>query len=139
MQKPIISGDTIIVPSSTDHLADVDLFIEGTLRGYGAPESVIADIAISVSELVNNAILHGNHSSPDKQVTVKIAKENSCVRISVADQGGGFNPEVIENPIEDDNLLKEVGRGIFIVRALMDSVEITATDAGTTIAITKAI
>ncbi len=139
MQKPIITGDTIIVPSSTDHLADVDLFIEGTLRGYGAPESVIADIAISVSELVNNAILHGNRSAPDKQVTVKIFRENSSVRISVTDQGGGFNPEVIENPIEDDNLLKEVGRGIFIVRALMDKVDITATEHGTTIEITKAI
>ncbi|MCM2273077.1 MAG: ATP-binding protein, partial [candidate division Zixibacteria bacterium] len=63
MDKPVISGDTIVVPSSTEHLADVDLFIEATLRGYGAQESVIADIAISVSELVNNAILHGNRSA----------------------------------------------------------------------------
>lgn len=139
MQKPVISGDTIVVPSNTEHLADVDLFIEATLRGYGAQESVIADIAISVSELVNNAILHGNRSAPDKDVTVRISRENSSVRISVADQGNGFDPEVIENPIEDDNLLKEVGRGIFIVRALMDSVDITATDHGTTIVITKAI
>jgi serine/threonine-protein kinase RsbW len=139
MQKPVITGDTIVVPSNTEHLADVDLFIEGTLRGYGAQESVIADIAISVSELVNNAILHGNRSAPDKDVTVRISRENSSVRISVADQGTGFNPEVIENPIEDDNLLKEVGRGIFIVRALMDSVDIAATAHGTTIVITKAI
>lgn len=139
MQKPIITGDTIIVPSNTEHLADVDLFIEGTLRGYGAPESVIADIAISVSELVNNAILHGNRSAPDKNVTVTISRANSSVSIAVADQGDGFNPESIENPIEDDNLLKEVGRGIFIVRALMDKVEITASPRGTTIVITKAI
>lgn len=139
MDKPVISGDTIVVPSNTEHLADVDLFIEGTLRGYGAEESVIADIAISVSELVNNAILHGNRSAPDKSVTVRITHEHSAVRIEVADQGGGFNPEGIENPIEDDNLLKEVGRGIFIVRALMDSVDISATDHGTTIVITKAI
>jgi serine/threonine-protein kinase RsbW len=139
MQKPVITGDTIVVPSNTEHLADVDLFIEGTLRGYGAQESVIADIAISVSELVNNAILHGNRSAPDKDVTVRISREDSSVRISVADQGKGFNPEVIENPIEDDNLLKEVGRGIFIVRALMDSVDIAATAHGTTIVITKAI
>ncbi len=139
MDKPVISGDTIVVPSSTEHLADVDLFIEGTLRGYGAQESVIADIAISVSELVNNAILHGNRSAPDKNVTVQITRENSAVRISVADQGDGFNPAIIENPIEDDNLMKEVGRGIFIVRALMDSVDISATAHGTTIVITKAI
>ncbi|HVP07154.1 MAG TPA: ATP-binding protein [Candidatus Acidoferrum sp.] len=139
MDKPIISGDTIIIPSSQENLADVDLFIEGTLRGYGVQESIIADIAISVSELVNNAILHGNKSSPDKAVTVSIARVNGSVQITVKDQGIGFNPEKVANPIEDANLLKEVGRGIFIVRSLMDSVEITGSSEGTVVCITKAI
>ncbi|MEW6050138.1 MAG: ATP-binding protein [Candidatus Zixiibacteriota bacterium] len=139
MGKPIISGDSIIVPSSLEHLADVDLFIEGTLRGYGVGESLIADIAISVSELVNNAILHGNKASPEKTVSVRIGLADHKVRIAVADQGNGFNPDTIANPIDEANLLKEVGRGIFIVRSLMDSVDIEATSHGTTITITKAI
>jgi serine/threonine-protein kinase RsbW len=139
MDKPIIQGDTIIIPSSQENLVDVDLFIEGTLRGYGAGESTIADIAISVSELVNNAIMHGNKSSPDKSVTVSITKANSSVQITIRDQGNGFDPDHVANPIEDNNLLKEVGRGIFIVRSLMDSVDITASAAGTTVVITKSI
>ena len=68
MDKPIISGDTITIPSRQEFLSDVDLFVEGTLRGYGAGESVIADIAISVSELVNNAVLHGNKAVLEKPV-----------------------------------------------------------------------
>lgn len=139
MQKPIISGDTITIPSSTEYLTDVDVFIEGILRGYGADESVIADIAISVSELVNNAILHGNKSSRDKRVKVHIKRNGTEVSIAISDQGTGFNPESVRNPLADENLLKEAGRGIFIVRSLMDRVDIEATDNGTSIVITKAI
>jgi serine/threonine-protein kinase RsbW len=139
MDKPQITDNTIVVPSDQDFLADVDMFIEGILRGYGTNESVIADIAISVSELVNNAMLHGNKSSPDKSVTVNIEREDNSVTISVRDQGSGFDPDSIANPIDEMNLLREVGRGIFIVRSLMDNVDIDATSHGTTIVITKSI
>lgn len=139
MDKPIISGDTITIPSSQDYLSDVDLFIEGTLRGYGAEESVIADIAISVSELVNNAILHGNKAVLEKPVVVTVSRNGRKVKITVQDQGNGFDAGHIENPIEDQNLMKEVGRGIFIVRALMDEVEIKVSSDGTKIIIAKSI
>jgi serine/threonine-protein kinase RsbW len=139
MIKPEIRGNSIAIPSNQEFLPDVDIFIEGILRGFGADESIVADIAISVSELVNNAILHGNKSLVEKAVTVTISKGNGEVAISVADQGGGFDPSCVENPIDDANLLKEVGRGIFIVRSLMDKVEIDASNTGTTIRITKGI
>jgi serine/threonine-protein kinase RsbW len=61
------------------------------------------------------------------------------VRISVTDEGGGFDPDTIPDPISDENLLKDVGRGIFIVKSLMDDVIIKATDTGTTVTIAKTI
>lgn len=139
MMKPVIKGNCISIPSNQEYLSDVDVFVEGLLRGFGAGESAVADIAISVSELVNNAILHGNKSASDKTVTVTISRSDSCVEISVTDQGTGFDPSDIENPIDDANLMKEVGRGIFIVRSLMDQVEIEASKKGTTIIVTKCI
>lgn len=139
MGKPIIKGDTISVPSSQEFLTDVDVFLEATLRGFGATESVVADIAISVSELVNNAIFHGNKSSGDKEVTVRILRSGDSVTITVTDQGSGFDPTDIPDPLADENLLEEVGRGLFIVRSLMDKVDVQPTPSGTTIAITKAI
>lgn len=139
MSKPTITGNTITVPSNTDHLADVDLFVEGILRGYGIDESIIADIAISVSELVNNAICHGNKLNEGKTVTVAVSRVNGTVSIAVTDQGDGFNPQEINDPLADENLLKDVGRGVFIVRQLMDNVDITATANGTTVTITKTI
>ncbi|MBN1211216.1 MAG: ATP-binding protein [candidate division Zixibacteria bacterium] len=139
MEKPKIIDNTIMIPSSQDFLPDVDVFLEGVLRGLGVDESTIADIAISVSELVNNAIFHGNKTARDKTIKVEINKVNGSVKISVTDEGGGFDLNDVENPIDDDNLLKEVGRGLFIVQSLMDSVDKNTTDTGTTVVITKDI
>jgi serine/threonine-protein kinase RsbW len=139
MKRPVIEGNKITVPSDHEYLSMVDEFIEGILRGWGTDESIIADIAISVSELVNNAIVHGNDEVPDQIVVVEIGRENTTARISVCDQGTGFNESEIDDPLADENLLKEVGRGIFIVRNLMDTVDIQASRDGTCITITKAI
>lgn len=137
MDKPVISGDSIVIPSDQEFLADVDVFLEGTLRGLGVDESIIADIAISVSELVNNAIVHGNKFARNKSVTIRMAHNGRTLTISVIDQGTGFDPGHVPNPLSQENLLKEVGRGIFIVKQLMEKVEIIPSPHGTTIAITK--
>ncbi|HEX2897394.1 MAG TPA: ATP-binding protein [candidate division Zixibacteria bacterium] len=139
MQKPEISGNRITIPSNHEFLSDVDMFIEGILRGYGADESIIADIAISVSELVNNAISHGNAQNEGKKVIVEIDKNSDKVSISVLDEGTGFNPNSLDDPLAEENLLKEVGRGIFIVKSLMDSVDIIPSPRGTKITMTKTI
>jgi serine/threonine-protein kinase RsbW len=139
MEKPIISGDTIKVPSDQEFLQDVDSFLEGTLRGHGVDESVIADIAISVSELVNNAIKHGNKASREKPVTVQITFAKSTVTVTVCDEGEGFAAEEIRDPLAEENLMKEVGRGIFIVRSLMDTVDIKPSLRGTEVRISKAV
>jgi serine/threonine-protein kinase RsbW len=137
MEKPQIEGNVITIPSSDSYLADVDSFLEGVLRELEVDESVVADIAISVSELVNNAIFHGNKNASDKTVRVQVTRSQKGIRVAVTDQGGGFDPDGIADPIAEENLMKEVGRGIFIVRSLMDKVDIKPTDRGTTTTITK--
>jgi serine/threonine-protein kinase RsbW len=137
MKKPIINDNCITIPSDAEYLTDVDVFIEGILRGWGVDESTLADIAISVSELVNNAINHGNRLAPDKQVIVTISRDQQTVCIAVSDQGTGFDPTRVANPLAEENLLLDAGRGIFIVNTLMDKVDVEATSVGTTITITK--
>jgi len=132
MEKPTITENSIRIPSSQDFLVDVDGFIEARLEKQGVDKAVIADIAISVTEIVNNAIVHGNKSVIEKKVTVEISASNSDIEITITDEGKGFDPDKIENPIDDGNLLKEVGRGVFITRALMDEVNIESGDGGPT-------
>jgi serine/threonine-protein kinase RsbW len=139
MDKPKIDGNCIIIPSDTMYLKDVDDFLEDILRQFGTQEAVVADIAISVSELVNNAIVHGSRTNPEAKVTVCISRSGREVTITVSDQGAGFNPAEIDDPLKEENLLKEVGRGIFIVESLMDKVDIDVTDRGTIISISKKI
>ncbi len=137
MDKPKIVGNVITIPSSDEFLVDVDSFVEGTLRGRGVDESLIADIAISVSELVNNAIFHGNQGQTNETVEVTINCSDKSIAISIKDSGSGFEPEEIADPVADENLLREVGRGIFIVKSLMDEVKTEAVTDGSRVTIVK--
>ena len=133
--------NTLRIPGSEDYVATVDDFLEGWLRLKGVPEDTIADLAIAVTELVNNAIRYGSKKDKTKQITVALLYNNDGeVRASVTDQGAGFDPDKIPNPVAPENLLKEVGRGIFIVRSLMDDVVFDfPPEGGTTVTITKKI
>ena len=138
MIKPTILPDGIIIPSSTNYLADVDRYVEKKLSGANLDASIITDIAISVSELVNNAIIHGNGSDAAKQVEIHLFLTDSELKITVQDQGAGFNPDCLPDPIDDKNLLREVGRGLFIVRNFVDDVNVqTAASGGTCVEIVK--
>ncbi len=128
------------IPSIPEKIAEVDEYLESTLKAAGIEKDTVADIAIAVTEVVNNAIDHGNAADPEKSVTLEMTISEKEIAISIADEGGGFNPEAVDDPLAKENLLKEVGRGIFIVRHLMDTVSIDSVPGqGTTVRITKAL
>jgi serine/threonine-protein kinase RsbW len=139
MDKPEISGNVISIPSDTVYLADVDDFVYETFGKAGLSKSSIADFAISVSEIVNNAIAYGSGGNRSKPVTVKIEVDQSDATIIIKDTGPGFNPDNLPDPLDKDNLLKQVGRGIFIVRSLMNSVDFVITNEGTEVVLKKSI
>jgi serine/threonine-protein kinase RsbW len=120
------------IPSSQDYLARADDFLEDALSNHGLDRSAITDLAISTTELINNAIVHGNKLDPDKLVTVILEFFDDRLTISIIDQGDGFSPDNIPSPIADENLMKEAGRGIFIVRSLVDDLQIEAHPEGGT-------
>jgi serine/threonine-protein kinase RsbW len=80
-------------------------------------------IGMSVRESVTNAIQHGNKLDLGKKVDIRFEVRTDRLSISVRDQGNGFNPEDVPNPLEAENLLKPSGRGIFYIRTFMDEVE----------------
>jgi len=134
------NGDTIVIPSSPDFIAAVDEFLETWLRERDVPDDTVADLAIAITELVNNAIKHGNKKDPSKKVTVQLRLADSQAVATISDEGPGFNPENVPDPVAEENLMKEIGRGIFIVRSLMDSIEFAfPKEGGTQVKITKKI
>ena len=131
-------NDQIVIPSSLDYLPKVDEYVEGKLKKLGVDEDRLADIAVSVTEAVTNAVLHGNKNDLKKKVQIKLKADSSRVEITVEDEGNGFNPESIQSPIEEGNVLKEAGRGIFILKSLMDKVDfIVMPQKGTVVKMTK--
>ncbi len=128
----------LTVPSIPDRITQVDEFLEANLQKAGIADEIISDIAIAVTEIVNNAIDHGNAGDPEKMVKMNVTISAEEVAIEVTDEGGGFDPGAVADPLAEENLLREVGRGIFIVRHLMDTVSINGVPGkGTTVRAVK--
>jgi serine/threonine-protein kinase RsbW len=122
--KMIQRDNEIEIPSTLDFLPKVDEFIERKLRKLKINKDQIADIAISVSEAVTNAVEHGNRNDITKKVKIRFKADTSSVEVIVEDEGGGFDPSGVESCLEEQNLLKDQGRGILILKSLMDQVDI---------------
>lgn len=133
LDKPEISDNKIVIPSDPALISVVDEFLERRLRQQEIADEIVADIAICATEIVNNGIHHGNHEDPSKQVSLELEFSATEIKVTVTDQGKYFDPGSIADPVAEENLLREVGRGVFIVRQLMDRVEITESESGGTV------
>ena len=81
---------------------------------------------VGLTEALSNAMLYGNASDPEKRVRVEVTIRVEEVAVRVTDQGVGFDPTTVPDPTLPDNLSKSGGRGIFLMRALMDEVRFNA-------------
>ena len=79
-------------------------------------------LLVVLTEAVNNAITHGNKRNPAKRVIVTCMRDDDVLVVIVKDEGKGFNPDAVPDPIHEDNLMRESGRGVFLMRQLMESV-----------------
>jgi serine/threonine-protein kinase RsbW len=126
-------NDRMEIPSSLNYLARVDEFIERKLTKLGMSKGQIYDIAISVSEVVTNAVVHGNRNDDSKKVRISLKADASRVEVTVEDEGAGFDRGEVCSPLQEENLLKEAGRGLLIVESLMDEVNILCGPKGGTL------
>ena len=94
-------------------------------------ESDENNLLVASSEAVNNAVQHGNKHDPTKNITIDVDYEAGVITVAIQDEGGGFNLSSLPNPILPENLLKPSGRGIHIMKSLMDSVKYDFTPRGT--------
>ena len=94
-------------------------------------ETKFPDILISLTEAVNNAILHGNNADESKTVEISMEGKSSGVAISVTDEGKGFDPNEIPDPTAPENIECCGGRGVFIMSRLAD--KITFENNGSTV------
>jgi serine/threonine-protein kinase RsbW len=88
----------------------------------GFDEDTTHWIILAVREGISNAIKHGNACDLGKKVKVRMDYINEELRVSIEDEGKGFNPDAVKNPLLPENLLNPTGRGIFYIKSFMDDV-----------------
>ncbi len=115
----------------------VEAKAESLAREAGFDEDTASQIAMVVREAVINAILHGNKKDPAKQVQVGFELNEESLRITIADEGPGLDPDTIPDPLAPENILRSSGRGIFLMKAIMDEVHFHQLDPGTEIEMIK--
>lgn len=93
-------------------------------------ESILDRIMISITEVVNNGIIHGNKADPNKLVHLSCTCYDDRIDFTVRDEGVGFFPDNLPDPLAESNLLKEGGRGVLIIRSMMDVVEFRQGETG---------
>jgi serine/threonine-protein kinase RsbW len=99
----------------------------------GFDEDAAHYMSVAVRESVVNAIKHGNKGDESKRISVVFTLHPDSLEVSVQDQGTGFDPGAVPNPIEPENLLKADGRGIFFMKSFMDDVKYSFPSRGGTV------
>jgi serine/threonine-protein kinase RsbW len=122
------------LPSSFDLLDLVQVLSDRLSSIAGFDDDITHWVSVAVRESVINAIKHGNREDTSKHVVVEFllrprARPEEFV-VRVLDEGEGFDPGAIANPLDPENMLKSSGRGIFFMRNFMDDVSITRRPEG---------
>ena len=130
------------IHSVFDMLDLVQLVSDHVGQLAGLDEDAVHWVGVAVRESVINAIKHGNRLDEAKQVTIEFAFIPSFhpteLVVSVIDQGEGFDPQEVADPLAPENLLKSSGRGIFLIRNFMENVQLRrAPQGGMEISMTK--
>jgi len=103
-------------------LAEVDRVLEAmteAMHGAGYPARDVFGVRLALEEAIVNAIRHGHGNDPSKHVSVRYRVSEDCVLVEVADQGPGFDPEQVPDPLAPENLERPGGRGLLLMRAYL--------------------
>ena len=127
----------IEIPSEIKYIKKVSSEILDHLSSYSVDKERLFDIRLCIEEAVRNAIVHGNRMNEKLRVMVDYRIEKDRIRIEVEDEGAGFDPHSVPDPAEKKNMLKESGRGVCLIKTLMDNVDFN--EKGNKIGMEKAL
>ena len=110
------------LPSCTTSICKLEGFVKFIAGKHNISEEKFPDILISLTEAVNNAIIHGNKQDKTKNVEITWVKTIQGLSFTVRDEGQGFNPSAVPDPTAADRLECCGGRGVFLIKQLSDGV-----------------
>ena len=108
------------IPSIKENVSVVESFIENVGEKIRIEETIYGNVLVSVTEAVNNAIVHGNKEDKNKKVRLGLKQNKKSIRFIVEDEGMGFDHNTLPDPTNPKNIEKVKGRGIFLIKSLSD-------------------
>lgn len=118
------------IPSDPKEVIEVERFLEKVNHKLGLDEMTFNKLLVATTEAVNNGIIHGNKRNPAKKVVLQIEVNSRLLVVRVRDEGEGVDVETLPDPLAEENLLRENGRGVFLMRSLMEDVGFEKLDNG---------
>lgn len=112
----------IEISSLRENLRIVEKAIDDMSLELNLSDEVYGNVLVATMEATNNAIIHGNHGDPHKQVRVLIEMSDKDLMVRIVDQGKGFDYASVPDPTAPENIEKINGRGIFLMKRLSDDI-----------------
>jgi len=119
------------IESDPNNLITVEEFVNYFAKDIGLKNDQIAALLLAVTEATTNAIIHANKCNVNKTVTVDVTVNSSKLIVKIIDEGTGFDPAKIPDPTHPENLLKDSGRGVYLMKIYMDDLKYNVTPTGT--------
>ena len=125
--------------STLDSVNKAEEMADKAASQAGFDEDARGGISMAVREAMINAVMHGNGYSADKRVKLSFEQSGDDLVITIRDEGAGMDPDSVPDPLAPENLMKQSGRGIFLMRAFMDDVRFRKLEPGTEITLIKRV
>ncbi len=112
----------LAIPSTMNDALKVEQAILAEAQARGYSENAIFAIRLALDEALSNAVRHGNRNDASRQIRIGYCVNEEEVRVSICDQGQGFDPDALPDPTQDEYLDRPHGRGVMLMRAYMTHV-----------------
>ena len=122
VESPLFEGENWVLPTYTKSFDRADKSFVKRLEDAGWSADEIFGLRVGFKEALNNAFIHGNKMNLDKKVYVNVKVNKNRIFVKIRDEGDGFKPGEVPNPLAPENLLKPKGRGLHLLKQFFDSV-----------------
>ena len=122
---------TKIFPSNPDLLPEIENFVSQIVKKTNLSSQKIINMEMALAEATANSILHGNKSDINKNVEITVIVTSKKIVIKIKDEGKGFVVSDVPDPTKEENMLKGNGRGLHIMKSLVDNLEYKFSKSGT--------
>ena len=121
-----------LLESNLDSVDDAETSVLKVAEEIGFDEDGLHQIGMAVRESMVNAVVHGNRYNARKKVHLKILKAADHLTVAIRDEGEGFEFSAVPNPLSEENLLRQSGRGLLLIQAFVDKLEVNRPEPGGT-------